>query len=90
MYKETIEGADYKAPECWGVCFVDSADNDYTFYPAIIFGDDLDSLHLSDTRYVFDPKTALRIGVRVVEYSVRCMLYKARKKAPKSFKPWIK
>ena len=90
VYFEDVPEKNYKAPNVWGICFVDSADNDYTFYPAIIFGDDLQSINESDIRYVFTPDTAFRIGRRLIEYSLRCMYYKKRKRAPKTFKPWFK
>lgn len=90
VYVEEVKPKDYETPACWGVCFVDSADNDYTFYPAIIFGDELHTIVDSDTRYVLSPDTALRLGLRVIEYSLRCMWYKKRKKSPKTFKTWFK
>ena len=90
VYYEEVPGRDYEVPKCWAACFVDSPENDYTFYPAIVFGDDLETQYESGTGYVFDWKTALRIGIRITEYSLRCALYKARKRAPKTFKPWFK
>ena len=90
VYYEDLPERDYKMPKCWAACFVDSLENDYTFYPAIVFGDDLETLHESETGYMFDWKSALRIGIRITEYSRRCGLYKLRKRAPKNFRPWFK
>lgn len=91
-YHENSEMENYKIPECWGVCFADSDENNYTFYPTIVFGDNLETLHYSNDcdRYMLDWIPALRLGIRLVEYSLRCAWYKKRKRAPKSFKPWFK
>ena len=89
IYREDLDEMIYATPKCWGVCFVDSEDNDYTFYPGLIFGDELDEIHNSSIRYVFSPDTAFRLGLKIIEYSLRCMWYKKKKKKPKSFKSWF-